>query len=347
VTELLEAGLTSLTQYAGTTVLLASGPPAEIVPTLRGTERAVVVLPFSPDEPAIAHRVRRSDTVVPNVTDRARSHRVDEEPSASTYAIRVADALERIERGELDKVVLGRGLRITSTPAWEPEELLARLLATRPGRYVFSVPTPHGTLLGASPELLVRRRGTRVESLPLAGSLPRVDDPREDAERSAQLQRSTKDLAEHRYVVDQIVGALADVAEQTAAPAEPVLVSTDTLWHLATPIEATLGDTGLSALDLALLLHPTPAMGGVPTAAALAAIAEIERDSRGPLTGAVGWVDAHGDGEFALAIRAGVLHEETFRLFAGAGIVEGSVPSAEVVETGAKLATMLRVVGLA
>jgi isochorismate synthase len=328
--------------------ILASGVPEEIVASLQGEERAVVVLPFSPDEPALAHRVRPTPTVLPRPRERSRTHRVEEVPSASTYAIRVADALERIERGELEKVVLGRGLRVTSTPAWEPDELVARLLDARPGRYVFAVPTPAGTLLGASPELLVRRTGTRLASYPLAGSLPRSQDPVEDAERSALLRTSTKDLTEHRYVVDQIVAALAPVAEVTAAPSVPELLTTDALWHLATPIEAVLDErsAGLSALDVARRLHPTPAMGGVPTDAALTAIAEIERDSRGPLTGAIGWVDADGDGEFALTIRAGVLDGDTFRLFAGAGIVEGSVPRSEVAETGAKLSTMLRIAGV-
>ena len=358
MTELLESashaaacgGTSVLLSFGEETVggqILATGTPDSIVGSLGEGERAIVVLPFSPDEPALAHRVHLRPVSLPTPPDRERTHQVRQMPSGATYAIRVADALERIDRGEIDKVVLGRGLRVTSPPAWEPEELLARLLEARPGRYIFSVPTPDGTLLGASPELLVRRLGTHVASLPLAGSLPRAQEADQDGARAARLLASAKDLVEHRYVVDQIVDALATVAEVTAVLKAPALVATDTLWHLATEIEAVLPDhPELSALDLARRLHPTPAMAGTPTAAALQVIAEIEQSSRGPFTGAVGWVDAAGDGEFVLTIRAGLLRGETFDLFAGAGIVEGSVPGLEVAETGAKLATMARIAGV-
>jgi isochorismate synthase len=203
-------------------------------------------------------------------------------------------------------------------------------------------------LLGASPELLVRRRGERLVSLPLAGSIPRAADPVEDRQRAEDLQHSTKDLAEHSFVVDEIVEALSRVCRRVEADPRPRLVSTDTLHHLGTRISAELAvpdHRGLSALHLAQLLQPTPAVGGVPRSAALDVIAQLESD-RGPLTGAVGWVDGSGDGEFAVTIRAGVLDGERLRLYAGAGIVAGSDPESELRETGAKLATMLKAVGV-
>lgn len=321
-------------------------------------ERALVSLSFAPGGPGVAHRV------LPLATERRGSrstadeaeHAVAALPTEDEYAERVRTALKRLGTGELDKVVLGRCLDVVSRPALDPDAVVRRLLATRPGRHVFSLPLGDApdapVLLGASPELLVRRRGALVASTPLAGSVPRSADDDEDAARAEALRDSAKDLAEHSYVVEAIVRALEPVCVEVVAPRRPRLLATDALWHLATPIRARLAPgRGLSALQLARLLHPTPAVGGVPTAAALDTIAELEGTAfedggRGPLAGAVGHVDADGDGEFAVTIRAGVLDGERLRLFAGAGIVAGSDPDAEVRETAAKLATMARAVGL-
>jgi isochorismate synthase len=311
--------------------------------------RALVALPFTPDAAAVAHLVADpGPAAVPAPGGGERSvHRVRELPNAAEYAGRVARALTRIERAELDKVVLGRCLDIVSDPPLRAEEIVAGLVAARPGRYVFSLPVAGSWLVGASPELLVRRTGGEVACTPLAGSAPRAEDPAEDAHRAEALRDSAKDLAEHAYVVEAIVAALGPVCAELVAAPRPELLSTDTLHHLATPIRARLaGGGGPSALDLARLLHPTPAVGGVPRTAALGLIDELEGELRGPLAGAVGWVDGHGDGEFAVTIRAGVLTGERLRLFAGAGIVAGSEPWAEVRETGAKLATMAHAIGL-
>ena len=216
------------------------------------------------------------------------------------------------------------------------------------GRAAGGAPAHGPILVGASPELLVRREGLEISCTPLAGSVPRAADPEEDARRAAGLQQSGKDLAEHAFVVEAIVHALKEVCVEIEYPATPELMSTDTVWHLATPIHARLADTadGPSALRLAQLLHPTPAVGGVPTAAANAVIADLEGDLRDWFAGCVGWVDGNGDGEFAITIRAAVMDGPRLRLFAGAGIVAGSDPASEVRETGAKLATMARVTGL-
>lgn len=326
-----------------------------VVASLRPGERALVVLPFHPDAPGVAHRIAAvaAPVAASEATGRRphdTSHRVSERPTREQYADRVRVALERIAAGDLDKVVLGRGLDVVSEPPLDAGAIVARLLAERPGRYVFRAPLtddPQGPILiGASPELLVGRRGRVVTSLPLAGSAARSKDPREDADRVRVLLESGKDLAEHAFVVEAIVTALAGVCDDVVADDAPGPVSTDTLHHLGSRVTGTLASgAGASALHLAQLLQPTPAVGGVPTAAALDVIAELE-DDRGPLTGAVGWVDADGDGEFAVAIRAGVLDGDHLRLYAGAGIVAGSDPEAEVRETGAKLATMMKAVGL-
>jgi isochorismate synthase len=324
-----------------------------VVAGLRPDERAVSSLSFAPGGPAIAHRVAADDVTAPVLRAKpARRHSVTYRPSEQAYADAVTAALGMIAAGELDKVVLGRCVDVVSEPRLDPTQVMARLLADRPGRYVFGLPLTESAggpvLLGASPELLVRRCGAWVSSLPLAGSVPRSTDPGEDRRRAADLQDSTKDLAEHAYVVEAILAALGPACVEIETAPRPRLVTTDSLHHLGTPIRARLatGNHGLSALHLARLLQPTPAVGGVPAAAALTAIEQLEPEPRGPLAGAVGWVDGTGDGEFAVTIRAGVLDGERLRLFAGAGIVAASDPDSEVRETAAKLRTMMRAVGL-
>lgn len=326
---------------------------SEIVGALRPDECAIAAIAFEPHGPAVAHVVNPAPLPEPaSPSGPPATHEIMERPTPEEYTANVRFALDRIDAGALQKVVLGRGVEVTSTPPLSPVAVLRGLLRDRPGRYVFGLPLEGGPvpaqLIGASPELLVRRSGKRLLSVPLAGSVPRAADPEEDRRRAELLQRSAKDLAEHAFVVDEIVTALSRVCVAVEADTRPRLVSTDTLHHLGTRISAEIAvpdDRGLSALHLAQLLQPTPAVGGVPRSAALDVIAQLESD-RGPLTGAVGWVDGSGDGEFAVTIRAGVLDGERLRLYAGAGIVAGSDPESELRETGAKLATMLKAVGV-
>ncbi|MDN5744615.1 MAG: isochorismate synthase [Nocardioidaceae bacterium] len=327
----------------------------EVVAALEPGQRALCALSFATGAPGLAHQVVGSEHPLqppPEAGEVHRSYQVTEFPTAAQYAEMVRSALRRIADGSLHKVVLGRCLDVISDPPLVPAEIIDRLLTTRPGRYVFSVPLPGvgegPVLVGASPELLVRRDGLEITCTPLAGSMPHSEDPAEDAARAERLKASAKDLAEHAFVVEAIVHALKEVCTEIEYAAAPELLSTDTVWHLATPIRARLrADVGgPSALRLAQLLHPTPAVGGVPTAAANEVIADLEGDLRDWFAGAVGWVDAEGNGEFAVTIRAAVMDGAHLRLFAGAGIVAGSDPDAEVRETGAKLATMARVTGL-
>lgn len=317
---------------------------------------AVGAVSFAGDGPAVMHHLEGGflatcDLSVPAPATAPRHHRISEVPSADTYGRQVADLLAVIAEGRADKVVLGRFLDVRSEPALEAGDLLARLLATRPGQFVFSVPVPGPThdvrVLGGSPELLVRRSGDRVEAFPLAGSVPRSADPAEDEQRRVSLSSSSKDLHEHRIVIDDLVQRLTATCDDVRAGA-PEVIGTDALWHLGTRVTARIrsGAARCSVLHLSQLLHPTPAVGGTPRAEATSLIREYEAADRGYLAGAVGWMDARGDGEFALTLRSGVLDGDHLRLFAGAGIVAGSDPAAEVRETGAKLRTMMSVVGL-
>lgn len=324
----------------------------EVVAALAPGERAIGALSFAPGAPGILHQVTGSERPLVRTAgeEPERTYEVREYPTPDEYAAMVREAVARIAEGRLRKVVLGRCLDVTSDPPLVPSEIIDRLLVTRPGRYVFSVPLGGDSevLVGASPELLVRREGDRISCTPLAGSVPHSDDPDEDARRADALLLSAKDLAEHAFVVDAIVRTLKEVCVDVDVPAAPTLLSTDTVWHLASPISARLADpeTGPSALRLAQILHPTPAVGGVPTAEAAAMITALEGDLRDYFAGFVGWVDGNGDGEFAVTIRAATIDGPRLRLFAGAGIVAGSDPASEVAETGAKLATMARVTGL-
>lgn len=327
----------------------------EITGALQPGERAIGALSFAAGAPGIFHQVVGSERPLrsPVTPQRDRTYDVREFPTAAAYADMVREVLAQIEAGVVRKVVIGRCLDVTSDPPLEPAEVIDRLLVTRPGRYVFSVPLTESLeggplLVGASPELLVSREGDRISCTPLAGSVPRSSDPDEDGRRAAALRESDKDLAEHAFVVDAIVHALKEVCVDVEPPTGPTLLATDTVWHLASPITARLEDpaTGPSALRLAQMLHPTPAVGGVPAAAAAAAIADLEGDLRAYFAGCVGWVDGTGDGVFAITIRAAVIDGPRMRLFAGAGIVAGSDPDSEVRETGAKLETMTKVAGL-
>ena len=272
------------------------------------------------------------------------------QPTPSRYRDNVIAALARIDSGALAKVVLSRCLRIdarVSVP-W----LLERLLSRHPDGYTYAIDLAQGagapaSLVGSSPELLLRKRGAQVLSNPLAGSIARAADPEEDQTRARGLLASAKDRHEHALVVDAVASALAPYCRKLQVPAAPSLLSTPTMWHLSTRVEGDLIDPNASSLQLALALHPTPAVCGYPTAAARGAIRELEGYDRDLFTGLVGWSDPDGDGEWAVTIRCALVEADAVTAYAGAGVVQGSVPQAELDETSAKLRTMLSAMGLA
>ncbi|CAM3944757.1 isochorismate synthase [Kibdelosporangium persicum] len=275
-------------------------------------------------------------------------HRVTSEPSPEEYERGVSKALALLNDGTLGKVVLARTLRIDLDEPVDMRRMLASLAAMNTHGYTFAtpLPTPGVTLVSASPELLVRRTGMSFVSRPLAGSQPRGKDPVEDRANAQRLLASKKDQDEHRWVVEAEVEALRPFCRRMTVPRTPSLVSTPSMWHLCTTITGELADRSVTALTLAAALHPTPAVCGSPTRAARDAIAQIESFDRGFYTGAVGWVDSNGDGEWAVAIRSADVTDQSLRLYAGAGIVDASVPELELAETSAKFQTLLRGMGL-
>jgi salicylate biosynthesis isochorismate synthase/menaquinone-specific isochorismate synthase len=252
-------------------------------------------------------------------------------------------ATARIGAGEMDKVVLAREVIVSAGSAHDPAAIFGALRQQFPSCFCFCCGTPEAAFLGASPELLVRRNGASVSTVALAGSTRRSSDPSVDDHLAERLLRSEKDRLEHRIVAERIVRTLRPHAVWVQAGAEPEIVKVANIQHLATPVVAQLAEPH-SAIELAGVLHPTPAVGGEPRAAALAAIADLERMDRGRYAGPVGWMDAAEDGEFCVALRSALLRDREAHLFAGVGVVAGSDPAAELTETEIKLEALLPLV---
>ena len=248
----------------------------------------------------------------------------------------VERTIRRIESGEVDKVVLARDLTGTADGGIDPRYVMAQLSLDYPDCWTFSV----AGLVGATPELLVRRAGSEVTSRVLAGTVRRSAGDAGDAEAAALLA-SDKDLVEHEYAVQSVADVLASHCTDLRVPAHPEVLRLANVQHLATDVSGRLADE-VPALALAASLHPTAAVCGTPTERAWEVIRGEETMHRGRYAGPVGWFDAHGDGEFGIALRCGELDPETgtARLFAGCGIVAGSTPEAEIAESQAKLAAM-------
>ena len=256
------------------------------------------------------------------------------------YRARVDAALRDIVSGDLEKVVLARSIDLRHNAPLDPGALLDDLRAIYPTCTSFAVGRSGGVFLGATPEHLVRLDSTRVETAAVAGSAPRGRNPEDDARLGRELCESKKEQAEHAVVVRALREALADCCEDLDVPEAPRLQRLGEIQHLETPITGTLRN-GESILELVERIHPTPAVGGAPRAAALAWIARREDLDRGWYAGPVGFVDADGGGDFCVALRSALLRGGEARLFAGAGIVDGSIPDAELQETRLKLRAML------
>ncbi|HEX3040607.1 MAG TPA: isochorismate synthase [Solirubrobacterales bacterium] len=252
----------------------------------------------------------------------------------------VQGATSRIAAGEFSKVVLAREVIVSAAAAHDPAALFGAMREQFPACFCFCCGTPEAAFLGASPELLVRRAGAGVSTVALAGSTRRSSDPAVDDHLGEQLLRSDKDRREQRIVAERIVRALRPHAVWVEAAPEPEIVKVANIQHLATPVIAQLAEPH-SAIELAGLLHPTPAVGGEPWPAAAAAIAELEGMDRGWYAAPVGWMDSTEDGEFCVALRSALLRNREAHLFAGVGVVAGSDPAAELAETEVKLGALL------
>jgi menaquinone-specific isochorismate synthase len=255
-----------------------------------------------------------------------------------TWCGAVATAVRRIDAGDLDKVVLARDLLVTADRPLDPRRLLLRLAERFPDTWTFAVEG----LLGATPELLLRRTGRQLDARVLAGTAPRGAGA-DDVRLAAGLEASVKDHAEHAYAVASLADALRPFVDHLHVPERPDVLTLPNVRHLASDVHGRQRDadaTGL--LELVAAVHPTAAVCGSPTPAAARLITELEGMDRGRYAGPVGWLDARGDGEFGLALRCAQLtgadEGRQARLFAGCGIVSGSDPIAELAETQAKLA---------
>ncbi|MCI4238539.1 isochorismate synthase [Dickeya dianthicola] len=275
-----------------------------------------------------------------------RARQIREVPEHDTFCQMVSAGVAATRSGELNKIVLSRLLDIDTDQPLDSIRLLLQLNQQNPWSYNFHVPLEQGALLGASPELLLHKQGNHMVSQPLAGSARRSDDPVEDQRLRRTLMASAKDRHEHRLVTDDIQRVLAPRCRTLTIPDTPELLSTPVLWHLATRVQGEVLDPQENALSIACLLHPTPALCGVPFEAARDRIAQLEPFTRGLFGGIVGWCDDEGNGQWVVTIRCGEVRQNRVRLFAGAGIVPDSQPVSEWHETGVKLSTMLRAFGL-
>ncbi len=258
------------------------------------------------------------------------------------YEDAVARAVERIRAGALEKVVLAREVQVHAPVPHDPAAVFGVLRAAFPRCYVFAVGRGEDAFVAASPELLVRREGLRATTVALAGSAGRSADPAVDSHLGERLLRSAKDREEQAIVTRRIERALRPHAVWVTAAPEPALVRVANIQHLATPIRAQLA-APISAVELAGALHPTPAVGGEPFAAAEPLIPRLEGLDRGWYAGPVGWTDANEDGELCVALRCALLRGRVAHCFAGVGVVSDSDPAAELAETEVKLQALLPV----
>lgn len=251
--------------------------------------------------------------------------------TAQEWKEAVSDTVARIRDGNLDKAVLARDAVAEAESRIDVRVLLERLRHRFPSCFTFSV----DGMVGATPELLLRREGDRMTSLVLAGTRARGQDGESDRALGEDLLASAKDDQEHHLAVDSLRVALGPLVEELDIPRTPELLRLANVQHLATHVGARFAE-GVSALDAVAALHPTAAVGGTPTEAAMRLIAEVEGMDRGGYAGPVGWIDGDGNAEWGIALRCARVDGARARLFAGGGIVAGSDPDAELAETESK-----------
>lgn len=269
---------------------------------------------------------------------------IEEMQPREAWEATVEQAARACRDGLLEKVVLARAVQAHAGKPFDGAETLARLRTAYPGAYVFAVANGDACFLGATPERLVKLHDHHVEVACLAGSAPRGGSPEEDAYLGNALLASPKDREEHAVVARGVLAALDGVCTHVHAPTAPRLLRLRNVQHLYTPFTGQAGE-GVGVLDLVQRLHPTPAVGGLPREEALRFIREREGLERGWYAGPVGWLNRHGDGEFAVALRSALLSDEMATLFAGCGIVADSLPADEYEETRLKLRPMLTALG--
>ena len=258
--------------------------------------------------------------------------------SENQWRDRVAQAIEKIASTPLEKVVLARDLTATGAHSIDARALLNHLADEYPSTWTYCV----DGLLGATPELLLRLSKGMVTSRVLAGTISKTGDDEKDLALAASLARSSKDLEEHEFAVRSVADALEPFCASTNVPETPFVLHLANVMHLATDVTGALIESKREIDAFAILekLHPSAAVCGTPTELASKVISEIEGMNRGRYAGPVGWIDSRGDGELGLALRCGQITENQIRVFAGCGIVAGSNPDKELLESSAKFAPM-------
>jgi len=258
--------------------------------------------------------------------------------SPAEWQLRVAKAIEEIEKTELEKVVLARDLIVNSHRSIDARKILRNLGAEYPSTWIFAV----DGLVGATPELLLRLSRGMVTSRVLAGTISKTGNDEKDLALAASLARSSKDLEEHEYAVRSVADALDPFCTSTNVPESPFVLHLANVMHLATDVTGALIESkkNVDAFTILEKLHPSAAVCGTPTDLAAKVIKNIEGMSRGRYAGPVGWLDARGDGELGIALRCGQIKDNEIQIYAGCGIVAGSKPEKELTESNAKFAPM-------
>ncbi|MGR5502018.1 isochorismate synthase [Vibrio sp. DNB22_10_4] len=267
--------------------------------------------------------------------------------SEEYYRSGVKKILERIESTNLTKAVLSRFVKLKSQHKIERARLLQNLMYSNPEAYIFSAQLEDRVkLIGASPELLLSKKSANIVSNPLAGSRPRSNNPIVNKSSTLTLLRNAKDLLEHSIVVKEVENVLRKYCTNLNVPQIPSVVETANMLHLSTKLEGVVDQSHINSLQIAAELHPTPAVCGFPYLAAYKLIKELEGHERGYYTGMVGWCDARGNGQWVVTIRCAEISDTELCLYAGAGIVSGSNPDCELVETTSKMSTILSAVNI-
>jgi isochorismate synthase len=306
-------------------LVAADDDPAAVAERLAGRLASLRAAPLPLLDPAPVERARVASVMPPE-----------------HYEAAVARAVERIRAGELEKLVLAREVAVHTATPTDVAAVHGVLRDAFASCFTFAVARGDAAFVAASPELLARREGLRLSTMALAGSARRSADPAVDDHLGEQLRTSAKDRSEHDIVIRRIERALRPHAVWVAAGEEPVVVKVANIQHLATPVRAQLAAPH-GAIDLAGLLHPTPAVGAEPRALGLPLIPALEGLDRGWYAGAIGWTDASEDGEWCVALRCALVRGREARCYAGVGVVADSDPAAELAETEIKLEALLPV----
>lgn len=307
----------------------------------------VICLPGE-DESLLHERIRIKENLLANarktVIPESANWLLNRDVKPEEWKDSVQSVVTRLQQGEMDKVVLARKCEISFEKHVSSDFVLDNLWKQQPDSFVFSFERKDSCFIGATPERLVKKTGEEILSTCLAGSIARGDTLERDEKLGEELLDDEKNRYEHQLVVDSIRDALKPYCDELSIPTSPQLMKLKDIQHLYTPVIGQASEH-TSLLNLVEKLHPTPALGGVPREKAMHVIRQEEQMDRGLYAGPIGWMDAYGNGEYAVALRSGLLQRDKAYLYAGCGIVADSQPESEFKETQMKFRPMLRALG--